>query len=234
MNTKSNAKIETVKRAIKERLESRAKKVLYDDVEHSYKLISSGKVLTSVSNTIPFYKQGLSNIPTEILEKAKRNGTIMHSIIEHLINHDNQITNEKLTEYGFDPMEHSLYLENAHKVIHILTKDDGLMPLAVEQLLYDAKTSVAGTTDAIFIQAIEIDNIIHVALVIYDWKTGNLRPDHKLQTQTYQNLLMTSLEGLKIDIEEDVILYFEHKVVSLKDLDQPSNVYVIKSAKGLN
>lgn len=209
--------------AVQDRLSKHSSKVEFNDFEHTYTLNSTGKSLTSVSVMLSPFKKGIEDVPADVLEKAQIRGIIIHKVAEWFFSPETshsyknmKALHEQVYKYAetidaYDALEHSYLIENLLVQIDLIMKIQPDLVLT-EQLLYDAKTGMAGTADLILFKEL---NAGRVLVYIIDWKTGNLRPENYAQVSLYQSMLFGALKGLKLG--ENKTFAFSAAPISLKD-----------------
>lgn len=207
--------VETIRNAVVKHSD----KIEFNEFEHTYTLKRTGKILTPVSDALSFFHKGLDDIPTEILEKAKQRGTIIHKVAEfatELIMLNETFKDVEIFDYantidGYDEIEHSSYvielIEALKSQINL-----GYELICVETPIYNAKASLSGTPDAVLARKIG-NNAIEIN--VFDWKTGKIRIENTAQVSLYSQMLKDALKSLKM--ENKTAFIYNTTVVSLKD-----------------
>lgn len=229
---------------LQELLKEHSDQVNFNEEEHKYFL--NDKELISVSNTLEWFKKGLEKINPFHLKAATHRGNIIHAIIENWLKWNYLWRKESFNigDYGiYDSASENIYYKNIWKPFLDNANDyinkhmnNGYEVLAVEQILHNEDTGIAGTVDLIMIkvnleyveQIKPLANDIaytynvdkaNITIKIIDWKTGNLRASNQAQLGLYKfmfNELIKSLRQAKNEFK-DVDIVINTEAVSLKD-----------------
>lgn len=206
-----------MKDKVLQKLREHSSKLVFDEETHTYTY--KGKTLTSVSETLSFFKSSLASIPSEVLGKAIVRGKFIHKIAEDYVNFliatDTPIAYSILKEFavaeeGYKE-EYDMYLANLYMYLE-MEFSNNWKPLATEIKMFSNADGVAGTVDILLYKETNDEFIIKIS----DYKTGQLRLSNYPQVSIYQYMLKKVLKGLKTP---DKPIRIITDLISLKDLE---------------
>ncbi len=169
------------------KLEKISNDMHFDSDTHTYFLKKDYRVMTSVSETLSWFRQKLEDIPEETLEKARKRGIEVHKALERHTEHKGEV---------LLPEEYMTYYLNGVRYLE-KQKELGFNVLKVEQIIYSMGDNIGGTMDLLLYKINIEEEDVKVIIKIVDWKTGKLKPSNYAQIGIYQFMLKKALGRIK-------------------------------------